>query len=141
MQPGDYTDEGSEPWANRRWAIPKRTYTGRVVYARSPSHRRGFKMRDVERILDSIVPPDDEPMTWAQQVVASLRVATIAMLDKILFFLPSSAVNSIYEWSIQLLDRMFNVETYDDGRKTMAARLLISHIAARAGLTVTITKP
>lgn len=141
MQPGDYTNEGSEPWANRRRAIPRRTYTGRVVYPRSPSHRRGFTMRDVERILDSIVPPDDEPMTWAQQVVASLRIATIAMLDKILFFLPESAVESIYEWSIQLLDRLFNIDTSEDGRKTMAARLLISHIADRAGLIVTIKKP
>lgn len=142
MQPGDYTNQGSEPWANRRWAVPKRTYTGRVVYPRSPSHRRRFTMRDVERILDSIVPPDDgDGETWATGVIAALREATIAMLDKILWFLPSNAVDSIYEWGISLLDRLFQIDSAEDWRKTNVARLIIIHVADRAGLVVTIKKP
>ena len=78
-------------------------------------------MRDVERILNSIVPPNNSEMTWAMQVIATLKTATIEMLDRILFFLPSNAVESIYDWSIAMLDRMFNIDSADDGRKTMAA--------------------
>lgn len=99
-------------------------------------------MRDVERILDSIVPPDDgDGEIWATDVIATLRAATIAMLDKILWFLPSNAVDSIYEWGISLLDRLFQIDSAEDWRKTNAARLIISHVADRAGLVVTIKKP
>lgn len=141
MQAGDITNQGSEPWANRRYAIPKRTWTGKVVYPHAPSRRHFWKVEDVQRIIAKLYPPEtgDGP-SWAQHVIRVLKDATMTMLDRILFFLPDSAINTLYDWCIGILDKLFRVETDSPTLSEGIARQIIIYAADRAGLTVTIKK-
>lgn len=137
-QQGDYGNEGSEPWANRRLAIPRRTWTGKVVYPHPPSRRHFWTIRDAERILDRLVPPDaEDPTSWADLVIETLRNATLKMMGKILFFLDKRTIEKIYEWCIAMLDRVFGQEETESDAKA-AARRIIVYLADRTGLTVTI---
>jgi len=140
MQQGDYGNQGSEPWANRRTAIPRKTWTGKIVYPKSPSHRKGFRIEDVERILAKIVPPENsDSETWSAKIVAILRASTLQMLDKILWFLPGSIVEDAYEWGIGILDTIFKVESVPDNVRKITAKRIIVYVADRAGLSVTIS--
>lgn len=140
MEPGDYGNQGSEPWANRRVAIPKRTWTGKVVYAHPPSRRHFWKVEDAQRILDRLVVPENEDGTaWADKIVEFLRDQTLKMMGKILFFLDGKTIAKIYDWCIALLDTVFAVETEVDLNRERAIRIIL-YIADRAGLTVKFVK-
>lgn len=138
MQAGDYGEERSEPWTYRARVVPLKTWSGRVVH-----HRRKhfFKIGDVSRILAKIQPPDtgEDIPTWLRSVIQTLRAATIGMLDRLLWFMDERSVESLYEFGIDILDRMFRIEQPPSTTQLNARRLIIQ-IADRAGLTVTIKK-
>jgi len=137
MQAGDYGEERSEPWTYRKRAVPLRTYSGRVVYNRKPHN---FTMRDAERILAKIEPPETAQVgTWVNSVFSFLRTATIAMLEKILPFLDERDVENFYEVCIEILDRFFKIDTTNEQLEKAARRLIVG-IADRVALRVTITK-
>jgi len=112
--------------------MPLRTYSGKVVYPRKPHH---FGLKDTERILAAVVPPSDLPDDWETRVIRTLRQGTLKMLERLLFFLDSQAIEEFYEWAIELLDKFFGImpEEKTSGR----AKQLIRYIADRAGLSVT----
>jgi len=105
-------------------------------------HRRQkhfFKIEDARRILDRLVPPDNEEGdTWAQKVINVLREATIRMLDRILPFLSSYQIEGLYEFCRGILDKFFDVAPTQEPAGKIRARSLIIYIADRAGLEVTI---
>jgi hypothetical protein len=137
MQAGDYGERKSEPWTYRERVLPLRTYSGRVVYNRKP-HR--FTMRDAERILAKIEPPEvAEVGSWVDSVFNFLRSATITMLEKLLPFLDGQDVENFYEICIEILDRFFRIDT-DNIELERAARRMIINLADRFGLAVTIKK-
>jgi len=138
MQAGDYGKKRSEPWTYRKRIVPLRTYSGRVVHDR---RRHFFTIADVSRILAKIQPPDtgsDVPK-WIDSVISTLREATLSMLDRLLWFMDERSVERLYEFGIEILDRMFRIDQ-SQSRINLNARLLIVQIADRAGLTVTIEK-
>jgi len=137
MQAGDYGEERSEPWTYRKRIVPLRTYSGRVVHDRKPHY---FTMRDAERILAKIEPPEAaEVGTWVDSVFDFLRSATIAMLEKLLPFLDGRDVENFYELCIEILDRFFKIDTSNEQLERAARRMIIG-LADRYGLAVTITK-
>lgn len=137
MQAGDYGERRSEPWSLRKRALPIRTYSGRIVYNRKPHI---FTLRDAERILQKIQPPEAvEVDTWVSRIFSFLRTATIDMLDKLLPFLDGKDVENFYQACIEILDRLFRIDT-DNERLERAARRMIIDLAGRFGLTVTIKK-
>lgn len=140
MEAGDYGNQGSEPWANRRRAIPKRTWTGKVVYPHPPSRRHFWRIEDARRVLDRLIVPENEDGTaWARKVVSILRNATIEMMGKILWFLDSTTIEEIYLWCIQLLDTIFAVQEEPSLNRQKAVDL-IQYLADKAGLTVKFVK-
>lgn len=140
MEAGDVTNQGSEPWANRRKAIPSRTWTGKVVYPHPPSRRHFWTVRDAQRIIDHLVVPEgDDGTSWASKVIEMLRHATIVMMERMLWFLDDRHIQALYDWGISLLDGIFHVETQETVRESTARRLII-YIADKAGLSVTIKK-
>lgn len=138
-QQGDYTNQGSEPWANRRRGIPLRTYSGKIKYAAPPSRRHFWKVEDVERILARLVKPDTEDAdSWTRRTIVILRRATLFMMERLMFFLDSETVKQIYEWAIALLDKIFAQGLDGEGEKESTARRIILYVADKAGLSVTI---
>lgn len=145
MQAGDYGERRSEPWTYSRDEIPHQVFSkralvkcGRGKYLR-PKYRRAknyFKISDVTRILSKLSPKEsEEPTSWSQNIIRVLRDATLAMLDRILVFLPSSVIEDGYVWAIGLIDRVIGQEPLEDEKKK-AARALIIQIAANFGLNV-----
>lgn len=135
-QAGDYGERRSEPWTYRNRVVPLRTYCGRVVHRRQ---KHFFRVEDAQRILDRLVPPEDqEGDSWAQKVINTLREATIRMLDRLLPFLSSYQVEGLYEWCIQLLDKFLGAIPIYENEGRVRAKQLIIYIAERAGLSVTI---
>jgi len=61
------------------------------------------------------------------------------MLDRLLWFMDERSVDRLYEFGIDILDRMFRIDQAQSRTDTNARRLIIQ-IADRAGLTVTIKK-
>jgi len=117
--------------------MPLRTYSGRIVYDRKPHY---FTMRDAERILAKIEPPEAaEVDSWVNSVFKFLRGATIAMLEKLLPFLDGRDVENFYQVVIEILDRFFRIDT-DNEQLERAARSLIIGLANRFGIAVTLKK-
>jgi hypothetical protein len=138
MQAGDYGEERSEPWTYRKRVVPLKTWSGRVVHNR---RRHFFTITDVSRILAKIQPPDDTPnmSAWINGVISALREATLGMLDKLLFFMDSGSIEYLYQFAIDLLDKMFRIDQGEDEKK-WAARRLIIQIADRVGLNIEFKK-
>ncbi len=138
MQAGDYGEERSEPWTYRKRVLPLKTWSGRVVHDR---RKHFFTIADVSRILARIIPPDSstDGSKWAAIVLQTLRDATLAMLDRILFFLDARSIEYLYDFGIGLLDRMFRIDQTESTSQLNARRLIIQ-IADQAGLQVTIKK-
>jgi len=135
MHAGDQGESYSEPWTYRTRVIPQRTYSGRVVYNRK---KHFFRVEDAERVLEKIVPPDDMlGDSWAEQVVEVLRRATISMLERLMPLIPPEFVEKIYDWILDMLNKLFQVNTDREKQKSMGRRLII-YIAGSAGLSVTI---
>lgn len=139
MQAGDYGEARSEPWTYRKRVVPLRTYSGRVVHDRK---KHFFRVEDAQRILGKIIPPEDEAGdTWAQHVISILREATLAMLGRILPFLSDNQVDEIYDFSVDLLDKFFRTTDTQSSAAQLRARQIITFVADRANLVVTIKKP
>jgi len=137
-QAGDYGEQRSEPWTYRTRIVPLRTYSGRVVHRRA---RHYFSLRDAERILSKIQIPQEGPVDgWIANAIATLQRATIAMLDRLLPFLPAGATEQLYGWAIDLLDRLLRIDTTVNQQR-YAARRIIMMLADRANLIVTIKAP
>lgn len=142
MQAGDYGESRSEPWTYRARIMPLRTYSGRVVYRR---HKHTFMAKDAARILAKIQPaPNDDGEDWAHKVIAMLRAATIAMLERILYFLPDGLIEELYEWCIEMLDKLFSKFSFDipgePSKRKVTGRRAIMEIASLAGLSVKISE-
>lgn len=109
-----------------------------------PRYRRAknyFKIEDVQRILAKIMPPETvESSTWARKVILVLREATMALLSRILPFLPEGRIQSLYDFCIDLLDKFFGKLPYNDPITTGTAKQLIIFIADRVGLSVQFFK-
>jgi len=137
--PSDRGYRESEPWTYRKRLVPMRTYSGRVVYDR---HKHYFTVKDASRILAKLEPPSQgDGTTWAQEIIRVLRQATISMLQRILFFLPSETVNDLYQWSIEIMDRAFYGVQTDPARTRQMAINMIYDAARRAGIVVEIKAP
>jgi len=88
-----------------------------------------------------LLPPDDMPeKTWAAMVIKTLRDATLEMLDKLLFFLPGSVINDLYDFCIGILDRLFGKTGVEGSQAQIIARGLIIQIADRVGIKVSFPK-
>lgn len=136
---GDYGERQSEPWTYRARLVPLRTYSGRVVHRRRKHY---FTVRDAARIMAKLEPPEDtDGNTWAQTVIATLRMATLAMLQRILFFLPPGVIGELYSWGIGILDGLFRQTQSDPAKTHQHAIQLIYYAAAKAGVVVTIEEP
>ena len=137
MQAGDYGEERSEPWTYRARVVPLRTWSGRVVHR----HRKHyFEVSDAARILAKLEPLGDEASDdWARNIIATLRQATIYMLQRILPFLEKDSITAFYDWCIEMLDQFFMIDRTQEQKELLARRLIIQ-TADRAGLVVTIKK-
>lgn len=149
-QAGDYGERRSEPWTYSRDTLPIKVYsvramnrsgkngTLRVRYRRPKNY---FKIEDAQRILAKVLPPPDQDgETWARKVIMVLREATIAMLSRILPFLPEGRVQALYDFCIDLLDKFFGVMPAAQPSSVIAAKSLIIFIADRVGISVTFPK-
>lgn len=149
-QASDYGERKSEPWTYSRNELPHSLYSrlGLVKCGKDkplrPRYRRkrnSMKIEDVQRILARLIPPETESeLSWSQKVILILKDSTLDMMDKILPWLTSDQVNTLYEFCIGLLDKLFGVATPDQPSGRIRATALIMYIADRAGLTVTIKK-
>lgn len=140
-QAGDYGERKSEPWTYRSRLLPLRTYSGRVVYRR---HKHYFTVRDAARIMAKLEPPEgSDGQSWTLNIISTLRMATLAMLQRILFFLPPGVIGELYDWGIGILDKLFyQTSGYKDASRTIEKAVsLINYAALQAGLTVKIERP
>jgi len=153
MQAGDQGESRSEPWTYSRNSLPTTVYTTKSMIKCGSGARGGkpkkdrvkarrkknfFKIEDAERILSSLVAPEDELLdTWSQRVIIALRSATLTMLDKLLVFLPAGVIETFYDWIIGMLDKLLG-QAYSKDYETQvsAARRLIRYIADKAGIWV-----
>jgi len=137
MQQGDYGNQGSEPWAERKRFIPLRTYSGKIKYKLPPSRRHNWGPADVERILNKVVPAEkDDPAQWTDKLIQTLKRATLAMMERMLWFLDASAVESIYDFGTSILDKIFQVPDRSTEENKKTARRIILYIAERAALGI-----
>lgn len=112
--------------------------TLRVRYRKAKNY---FKIEDAQRILAKVLPPPDQDgEDWARKVILVLREATIAMLQRILVFLPEGRVQALYDFCIDLLDKFFGVMPAAQPTSVTAAKQLIIYIADRVGIAVTFPK-
>lgn len=119
--------------------MPLRTYSGRVVHRR---RKHFFTARDAARILAKLEPPEKaDSSSWAQTVISTLRLATLGMLQRILWFLPPGVIGELYEWGIGILDNLFYQTSSTPAKANENAVRLINYAAAKANLVVTITTP
>lgn len=137
MLAGDVGEARSEPWTNRTRVVPICTYSGRIKYKRK---KHLWTVKDAERIMAGLgTPAIDSGEDWANSIIRALRAMTIAMLERLLWFLDESIVEDFYQWCIDLLDRLFRIDMDADRRRSLAWRL-IALVASNAGLKVTITR-
>lgn len=138
MQAGDYGERRSEPWTYRNRVVPLRTYCGRVVHRRQ---KHFFRPADAARIMAKLEPATtDDGEKWSRGVILTLKTATLAMLERILFFLPDELIEDLYDWGIGILDKMFSkISPVDQsGQKRRAAVSALQHISQQAGVQITI---
>lgn len=149
-QAGDYGERRSEPWTYSRNTLPIKVYstlamnhsgknkTLRVRYRRPKNY---FKIEDAQRILAKVLPPENQDgETWARKVIMVLREATIAMLSRVLPFLPAGRIQALYDFCIDLLDKFFGIMPVAEPSSIIAAKQLIMFIADRVGISVTFPK-
>ena len=149
-QASDYGKRKSEPWTYSRNTLPITVYstqamsrTGRnkTLRVRMRRKKRFMKIEDVQRMMDKLIMPEDESgLSWSQKVITLLKDSTLRMMDRILPWLDSSQVNSLYEFCIGLLDKLFGVVTPDQPSGRIRATALIMYIADRANIEVVIKK-
>jgi hypothetical protein len=94
-------------------------------------------MADAKRVMDSVQPPQTEKE--ASIILSILKAATLEMMEKLLFFLDDSAVESIYDFCISVLDKLFKIASSSEKSEPYARRV-IAVAADLAGLSVTIKK-
>jgi len=116
--PDDYSDD-YPPWGKRVRAVPLRTYSGKVVYKRKV-HR--WTERDLVRIMAKISPPDNADDSWMARLVAALRSATLAMLERLLPYLSEKDVVDLYDWAYNIVETVVIKSGLDDAtiRKYLA---------------------
>jgi hypothetical protein len=151
MQAGDQGEAKSEPWTYSRNTLPVTLYstlgmwkTGKNKTLR-PRYRKSkknyWKIEDAQRILSKLVPPEKEQGDlWALRVIEALRTATLAMMEKLLPFLPPGRVQALYDFCIDLLDKFFGIMPTGEKTSITTARQLIIFIADRVGISVTFPK-
>ena len=148
MHQGDYGSPRSEPWTYSRNSLPVKVYSTLAMWktgkngALRPRYRKTkkhlWRIEDAQRVIAKIVPPEDQDgEDWARHVVRVLRDATISMLSRILFFLPSSQIDELYEFVIGMLDKFFGVVPPQDSPSIFKAKQLILYVADRVGIGVT----
>lgn len=121
-----------KPWDKRKRVVPIKTWSGRIVHDKP---RHFFTLRDVQRISAKVEPAPDR--SGISLFLSVLRQLTLAMMDKLLFFLPDDMIDDIYEFCIDMLDRLFRI-SMDDFKKRSLSRRLIGYSADRVGFAVTI---
>lgn len=149
-QAGDYGERRSEPWTYSRNSLPIKVYStlamnrsgkNKTLRVRYRKPKNYFKIEDAQRILAKVLPPENEDgEKWARKVIMVLREATIAMLQRILPFLPEGRIQALYDFCIDLLDKFFGVMPTAESQSIIAARQLIIFIADRVGIAVTFPK-
>lgn len=138
MQDDDKFELPTRPWEKRIRAVPLRTFSGRVVYER-PKHF--FTAKDAARIIRKLEPPEDTSSpNWAFNLISVLRLATIAMLERILWFLPLGIIDEFYQFGIQLLDKMFRIQPDVTVTRPYAINV-INSMASMSQIEVKITVP
>lgn len=108
--PDDYSDD-YPPWGKRVRVVPLRTYSGTVVYKRKV-HR--WTERDLARIMAKISPPDTADDSWMARLVATLKSATVAMLERLLPYLTEDEVVDIYDWAYNIVETVVLKAGLDD---------------------------
>lgn len=82
----------------------------------------------------------DDGETWARKVINVLKYATLAMLERILFFLPDELIGDLYEWGIGTLDLLFRKIPPGDSDRRRAGISILTHVAQESGVVITIKK-
>ncbi len=113
----------------------------KTLRARYRRKKNFLKIDDVQRMLNKVLPPEDEDgEKWATRVILVLKSMTIAMLERILFFLPEGRIMALYDFCIDLLDKFFGRMPAGDSSTKIAGKQLIIFIADRIGISVTFPK-
>lgn len=136
---GDY-HHGNPPWSEQKRAVPKRTWSGVVVYKK---RKHAWTIKDVERIAKKVevVPVEDDPdVDWLWLILQEIKKITIMMLEKIIPFLGDEEITSLYDLVYKLLGKLFDVDTSYMYRNPTEGERLIMNIAANMGYDVTLTK-
>ena len=138
---GDY-HQGNPPWSKRQRQIPKLTWSGDVVYKRS---RHSWTQKDVERVIKAYVPEPDaavDPSDWRVELTLFFQRATIAMLEKILYFLDEETVEEIYYTIYEILGRLFRIDTsyYTSERRDSLILNILQRVATLGGYEITAIK-
>jgi len=138
---GATTNEGHErykPWEKRTTILPKRTWTGSIVY-KKPKHT--WNMKDVERIIAHMeVVEEFPPQDWVQKFLLKIKDLTLMLLEKIIPFLDSQDIRALYDWVYELLGKIFGVDTDYMLSNRSSGEALIYAIAAKFKLDVTIKR-
>lgn len=133
MLPDTAAQNPDHPWDRRLRATPLQTWSGRVVYQKKKSV---WTTKDANRILNALVPPaSDIESDWVRGVIKMLRAASLRMLGLILFWVPSDIIDEIYQWSIEILNRFFDIQDNQDYKKSYAKGLIL-YISNRAGVDI-----
>ncbi len=155
-QAGDYGEARSEPWTYSRNSLPTMVYSTRSMIKCGSGAKGGkpkkdrvkarrkknyFKIEDAARIISKLQPAaEDDGSTWSKKVIRILREATITMLERILFFLPSGIVEELYEFCVDVLDKFFMKADRQDNTTRIYARGIIMKVADAADIKVSFPK-
>jgi len=136
-----------KPWTYSRDTLPVETRStkvlihcgrGRPLRPRAQRKKHVLNYQDALRMLVKLVPPDDvEPERWSYKVIAALRDATLTMLGRLLVSLPDHVIESLYDFAIGILDKLFG-QVAAELDKQRVARDIILVVAGKANLIVTI---
>lgn len=129
------------PWSHRTRAVPKRTYSGKVVYDR-PTHY--FKLTDGIRVFRKAAeahPPETLPEFF--KVISLLPFIFTVVFDGALGFfgirpILASSLDAVQSFLFHILDSLSQF-SWPEGQRQAA--LFIQQIAEHFGIEVKITLP
>jgi hypothetical protein len=133
--------QGNLPWSRRKNQIPKKTWSGVVVYKKK--QKREWNQSDIERITKKfqLTPPPDLHSGWQHEFILFLQELTIRMLEKILPFLSGNDVESLYYFVYELVGTFFNIDTSGYlGESDSIIFAIVERIASQGNYEITVKR-